>query len=74
MTNNPILDELHATRERLLAESGGTISGLLDHLRAEQAVSNRPKYDPSDNNTMHTERRIPSVLPVENHLSPPGDR
>ena len=74
MANNPILDELHATRERLLAESGGTISGLLDRLRAEQAVSNRPKHKSSDNNTMHTERRTPGVLPVENHSSPPGDR
>ncbi|QDV69896.1 hypothetical protein Poly24_36140 [Rosistilla carotiformis] len=44
MTKNPILDELHATRERLLVESGGTISGLLDRLRAEQATSDRPTY------------------------------
>jgi hypothetical protein len=53
MTNNPILDELHATRERLLAESGGTVSGLLDRLRADQAASKRPKYKPSDSNAMH---------------------
>ena len=33
MTKNSILDELLATRERLLAESGGTVSGLLDRLR-----------------------------------------
>lgn len=44
MTKNPILDELHATRERLLAESGGTVSGLLDRLRADQAVSEHPIY------------------------------
>jgi hypothetical protein len=53
MTNNPILDELHATRERLLAESGGTITGLLDRLRADQAASKRPKYKPSKNKAMH---------------------
>ncbi|MCG8584959.1 MAG: hypothetical protein MI757_09635 [Pirellulales bacterium] len=54
MANNPILDELRATRERLLAESGGTVSGLLDRLRADQAASNRPTYTPSsDNNAMH---------------------
>ena len=29
MTNNPILDELHAARERLLAECGGTVSTCL---------------------------------------------
>jgi hypothetical protein len=37
----PILDELHAVRERLLAESGGTLSGLVARLRAEQAKSGR---------------------------------
>jgi hypothetical protein len=49
MTTNPILEELHATRERLLAESGGTISGLLERLRADQAASNHTAYKPSDN-------------------------
>lgn len=44
MTKNPILDELHATRARLLAESGGTVAGLLERLRAEQAASKRPEY------------------------------
>lgn len=44
MTKNPILDELHATRERLLAESGGTVTGLLDRLRSDQASSKRPIY------------------------------
>jgi hypothetical protein len=43
-TKNPILDELRATRERLLAESGGTVSGLVSRLQAEQAASDRPQY------------------------------
>lgn len=38
---NPILDELHAVRERLLAESGGTLSGLVARLQAEQETSGR---------------------------------
>jgi hypothetical protein len=46
MSKNPILDELHATREKLLAESGGTIEGLMDRLRKEQAASGRPIYKP----------------------------
>jgi hypothetical protein len=37
----PILDELHAIRERLLAESGGTPSGLVARVRAEQESSGR---------------------------------
>ncbi|MFW6171952.1 MAG: hypothetical protein ACODAD_15805 [Planctomycetota bacterium] len=48
MTKNPILDELHATRERLLAESGGTVSGLLDRLRADQAATKRPIHKPAN--------------------------
>lgn len=47
MTKNPILDELHATRESLLAESGGTVAGLLERLRADQAASKRPEYKPA---------------------------
>ena len=54
MTKNPILDELHATRERLLAESGGTVSGLLDRLRAEQAASERPIYKPANHAMQRT--------------------
>lgn len=37
----PILDELHAVREQLLAESGGTLAGLVSRLEAEQAKSGR---------------------------------
>lgn len=48
MTKNAILDELRSTRERLLAESGGTVSGLLDRLRADQAAAKRPKYKPAN--------------------------
>jgi hypothetical protein len=52
MTNNPILDDLHATRKRLLAESGGTVSGLLERLRAEQAASDRPVFNAAGNHPM----------------------
>ena len=37
----PILDELHAVREQLLAESGGTLTGLVARLQAEQKSSGR---------------------------------
>lgn len=37
----PILDELHAVREQLLAESGGTLTGLVARLQAEQEASGR---------------------------------
>ena len=41
MKKQPILDELHAIREQLLAESGGTLAGLVARLQAEQVSSGR---------------------------------
>ena len=41
MNSNPLLDELHATRQKLLAESGGTLAGLVARLQAEQKTSGR---------------------------------
>lgn len=43
---DPILEELHATRERLLLESGGTLAGLVARLQQEQAVSGRALWVP----------------------------
>ena len=40
-TKQPILDELHEIREQLLAESGGTLAGLVARLQAEQEASGR---------------------------------
>ena len=42
MTQNPILDELRDTREKLLTESGGTWDGLVNRLQAEERESGRP--------------------------------
>ena len=41
MTNNPILDELRLTRERLLAEAGGTLHGLVAQLQRDESQSDR---------------------------------
>jgi len=41
MTKNPILDELHATRRKLLAEAGGTLEGLVAGLQERQQQSGR---------------------------------
>ena len=40
-TTQQILDELHEIREQLLAESGGTLEGLVARLQKEQQVSGR---------------------------------
>jgi len=39
MTKNPILDDIRRTRERLLAESGGTLAALVERLQAEEKAS-----------------------------------
>lgn len=41
MARNPILDELRETRERLLAEAGGTLGGLVARLQGDERRSGR---------------------------------
>ena len=41
MTKNPILEELRETRERLLAEAGGTLEGLVAQLQRDERQSDR---------------------------------
>ena len=40
-STDSIFDELHAIREQLLAESGGTLAGLVASLKDEQNKSGR---------------------------------
>lgn len=73
MTNQrTILDELHAVREQLLADSGGTLAGLVARIQTDQKSSGRVIRK-----TRRTIRCTGSTksgeLPVEN-LSPPGER
>ncbi len=39
MTKNPILDELHAAREKLLADAGGDLDQLVAGIREREARS-----------------------------------
>ncbi len=39
MTKNPILDELHAAREKLLADANGDLDQLVAGIRAREAKS-----------------------------------
>ena len=41
MTHNPILEELYAIREQLLADAGGDIRNYLTGVRAREAASGR---------------------------------
>lgn len=77
MPTNPILDELHAIRAKLLADAGGDIDKLVAGIRARQAKSGRIIATGSvrDHRTGRCTGAAKSgVLAVENHLSPPGDR
>ena len=41
MSHNPILDEIHAIREKLLADAGGDIDKFLAGVREREAASGR---------------------------------
>ena len=46
MTINPILDEIHATREKLLAEHGGDLHAYVEAARKRALESGRPIDQP----------------------------
>jgi len=48
MIQNPILEELRKTRERLLDSAGGTLAGLVAQLQEEERKSGRPVLDPRE--------------------------
>jgi hypothetical protein len=72
MTKNPILDELHKTRERMLAEAGGTLAGLVASLQQDERLSGREIVHPKSQTKRCTGAAKSGVLAVENPLSPPG--
>jgi len=73
MTTNPILNELHAVRERLLADAGGTLDALVDRLQAEERQSDRPHFEPR-RTIRSTGAAKSGELAVESQSSPPRDR
>jgi hypothetical protein len=73
MTRNPILDELHAVREQLLADAGGTLDALVDRLQAEEQRSDRPRFNPRRTNQC-TGAAKSGEWAIENRSSPLGDR
>ena len=64
----PILDELHAVREQLLAESGGTLAGLVARIQAEQKSSDRTILE-SRRTKRCTGAADPDVLKTEDQLA-----
>ncbi|MDA0591117.1 MAG: hypothetical protein O2820_24265 [Planctomycetota bacterium] len=66
---NPILDDLHAVREKLLHDAGGTLDALVDRLQAEQQQSDRPRYKTrrTKHSTKAADAADPGIL-----TQPPG--
>ena len=46
MTSNPILDEIHATRQALLAEHNGDLHAYVEAARNRAITSGRPIVQP----------------------------
>lgn len=51
MSNNPILDELHATRQKLLAEAGGDLHRYVAEARERALASGRTLVEPAQRAT-----------------------
>jgi hypothetical protein len=65
---NPILDELHSVREKLLRDAGGTLDALVDRIQAEDQQSDRPRYESrrtkrSTGTVVDAASKNPSVTP-----------
>jgi hypothetical protein len=60
---DPILEELHAIRERLLSANGGTLAGLVARLQEEQAESGRVLWVPrtSQSSLEAADPRLPEI-------------
>ncbi len=74
MTKNPILDELRETRERLLAEAGGTLDGLVAQLQRDERQSGREFVRPRRGTDGCIGAAESGVLAVGSPSSPPKDR
>jgi len=74
MSSNPILDELHATREKLLAEAGGDLHRYIAEARERALASGRPIAEPTQRTIRCSGAVNSGDLQVENHSSPPGER
>jgi len=79
MPRNPILDVIHAVREKMLADAGGTTAGLVKMLQEQERQSGRQVLEEQSlprnrRTTQCTGAAKSGVLAVENQPSPPGDR
>lgn len=74
MSTNPILDELHVTRAKLLAEAGGDLHRYVEEARERALASGRPIAEPTQRTIRCAQVTKSGVSTVENQSSSPGDR
>ncbi len=73
MSNNSILDELHATRQKLLADVGGDIHRYVMEARERALASGRAIADPTQRTVRSTGTAKPIAQTRENQSSPPSE-
>lgn len=61
MWTDPVVDEIHQIRQKMLAEVGGDIHAFMAKIRAEQAASNRVVIESTRQPMPPTERRASAV-------------
>jgi hypothetical protein len=74
MTRNPILEELYAAREKLLADAGGDAHKYLEGVRERERASGRLLSAEQQRTIRCTGAAKSAEVPVESLSSPPGDR
>ena len=74
MTHNPILEELYAIREQLLADAGGDVQKYLAGVREREAASGRLLHPASQRTSRGTGEAKSGVLAGEHQSPPTGGR
>ena len=74
MTRNPILDELHAARRKILADYNGDTAAYLRDAQARLEASGRLIANRKQRTIRCTEAAKSRDLAMANQSSPPGDR
>ena len=69
MARNPILEEIYAARDRLLADYKGDVHAYVQDARQRALASGRPIATPKQRTTQSTEGAALDVLKTEDHLA-----
>ena len=72
MTQNPILEELYAIREKLLEDAGGDVKTYLAGVREREAASGRLLKPTAQRTNRCTGDAKQAVSSMESQLSPSG--